>query len=136
MLVDITKDVTAAPCEYEKQVPEEIVRQSDTITEQDMDRAVEMIRKASKPFIFVGGGAVLSNASDELRAFAHKIQAPVADSLMGKGAFDGADELYTGMVGMHGTKTSNFGITEADLDRKSTRLNSSHITRSRMPSSA
>ena len=115
MLVDITKDVTAAPCEYEKQVPEEIVRQSDTITEQDMDRAVEMIRKASKPFIFVGGGAVLSNASDELRAFAHKIQAPVADSLMGKGAFDGADELYTGMVGMHGTKTSNFGITEADL---------------------
>ena len=115
VLVDITKDVTAAPCEYEKQVPEEIVRQSDTITEQDMDRAVEMIRKASKPFIFVGGGAVLSNASDELRAFAHKIQAPVADSLMGKGAFDGADELYTGMVGMHGTKTSNFGITEADL---------------------
>ena len=91
------------------------MRQSDTITEQDMDRAVEMIRKASKPFIFVGGGAVLANASDELRAFAHKIQAPVADSLMGKGAFDGADELYTGMVGMHGTKTSNFGITEADL---------------------
>ena len=115
VLVDITKDVTAAPCEYEKQVPEEIVRQSDTITEQDMDRAVEMIRKASKPFIFVGGGAVLANASDELRAFAHKIQAPVADSLMGKGAFDGADELYTGMVGVHGTKTSNFGITEADL---------------------
>ena len=115
VLVDITKDVTAAPCEYEKQVPEEIVRQSDTITEQDMERAVEMIRKASKPFIFVGGGAVLANASDELRAFAHKIQAPVADSLMGKGAFDGADELYTGMVGMHGTKTSNFGITEADL---------------------
>ena len=115
VLVDITKDVTAALCEYEKQVPEEIVRQSDTITEQDMDRAVEMIRKAAKPFIFVGGGAVLSNASDELRAFAHKIQAPVADSLMGKGAFDGADELYTGMVGMHGTKTSNFGITEADL---------------------
>ena len=115
VLVDITKDVTAAPCEYEKQVPEEIVRQSDTITEQDMDRAVEMIRKASKPFIFVGGGAVLANASDELRAFAHKIQAPVADSLMGKGAFDGADELYTGMVGMHGTKTSNFDITEADL---------------------
>ena len=115
VLVDITKDVTAAPCEYEKQVPEKVVRQSDTITEQDMDRAVEMIRKASKPFIFVGGGAVLANASDELRAFAHKIQAPVADSLMGKGAFDGADELYTGMVGMHGTKTSNFGITEADL---------------------
>lgn len=115
VLVDMTKDVTAALCEYEREEPEEIVRQSDTIREQDMDRAIEMIRKAAKPFIFVGGGAVLSNASDELRAFAHKIQAPVADSLMGKGAFDGCDELYTGMVGMHGTKTSNFGITEADL---------------------
>ena len=115
VLVDITKDVTAAQYEYEKQEPEEIVRQSDTITEADMDRAVEMIRKAQKPFIFVGGGAVIANASDELRAFARKIQAPVADSLMGKGAYDGEDELYTGMVGMHGTKTSNFGITEADL---------------------
>ena len=63
-----------------------------------------MIRNSQKPFIFVGGGAVLSDASEELRALAHKIQAPVADSLMGKGAFDGSDELYTGMVGMHGTK--------------------------------
>ena len=80
-----------------------------------MDRAVEMIRNSRKPFIFVGGGAVIAGASEELKAFAHKIQAPVADSLMGKGAFDGKDELYTGMVGMHGTKTSNFGITECDL---------------------
>ena len=115
VLVDITKDVTAAPCEYEKEEPEEIVRQSDTIREEDMERAIEIIRKSKQPFIFVGGGAVLSNAAEELRAFSHKIQAPVADSLMGKGAFDGCDELYTGMVGMHGTKTSNFGITEADL---------------------
>ena len=115
VLIDITKDVTAAMYDYEYEAPEEIVRQSDTITEEAMDRAVEMIRNARKPFIFVGGGAVIANAADELRAFAHKIQAPVADSLMGKGAFDGTDELYTGMVGMHGTKTSNFGITEADL---------------------
>ena len=115
VLVDITKDVSAAPCEFEKEEPEEIVRQSDTIREEDMERAIEIIRKSKQPFIFVGGGAVLSNAAEELRAFAHKIQAPVADSLMGKGAFDGCDELYTGMVGMHGTKTSNFGITEADL---------------------
>lgn len=115
VLVDITKDVTGALCEYEKEVPAQIVRQSDTISEEDMERAIEMIRKAQKPFIFVGGGAVISDASDELRAFAKKIQAPVADSLMGKGAYDGTDEFYTGMVGMHGTKTSNFGITEADL---------------------
>ena len=115
VLIDITKDVTAASCEYEREEPAEIVCQSDTIREEDMEQAIEMIRKSRKPFIFVGGGAIIANASDELRAFAHKIQAPVADSLMGKGAFDGTDELYTGMVGMHGTKTSNFGITEADL---------------------
>ena len=115
VLVDITKDVTAATTDYEYQEPEKIEPQTDTIREEDMERALEMIRKAQKPFIFVGGGAVISNASEELRVFAHKIQAPVADSLMGKGAFDGADELYTGMVGMHGTKTSNYGITEADL---------------------
>ena len=115
VLVDITKDVTAAVCEYEKEAPMPIVPQSDTIREEVVERAVEMIRKSRKPFIFVGGGAVLSNASEELRAFAEKLQAPVADSLMGKGAFDGAHELYTGMVGMHGTKTSNFGITESDL---------------------
>ena len=115
VLIDITKDVTAAVCEYEPQAPEPIVRQSDSILEEDVEQAISMIRKAQKPFIFVGGGAVISNASEELRAFAKKIQAPVADSLMGKGAYDGTDELYTGMVGMHGTKTSNFGITEADL---------------------
>lgn len=115
VLIDITKDVTAAVCEYEPQAPEPIVRQSDSILEEDVEQAISMIRKAQKPFIFVGGGAVISNASEELRAFAKKIQAPVADSLMGKGAYDGTDELYTGMVGMHGTKISNFGITEADL---------------------
>lgn len=74
-----------------------------------------MIKDSRKPFILVGGGAVLSDAAEEVKAFAHKIQAPVADTLMGKGAFDGTDELYTGMAGMHGTKTSNFGITESDL---------------------
>ncbi len=115
VLVDITKDVTAAMCDYEYQAPEEVKRQTDTITEEDMERAILMIKDSQKPFIFVGGGANLSDAAEEVRAFAHKIQAPVADSLMGKGAFDGTDELYTGMAGMHGTKTSNFGITECDL---------------------
>lgn len=115
VLIDITKDVTANSCEYEYAAPEEIVRQTDTITEEDMEQALALIRKAQKPFVFVGGGAIIADAADEVRAFAHKIQAPVADSLMGKGAFDGNDELYTGMVGMHGTKTSNFGFTECDL---------------------
>lgn len=115
VLIDITKDVTAATCTYTPEIPEPVERKTDTIREEDLERALELIRKASKPFIFVGGGAVSANASEELRTLAHRIQAPVADSLMGKGAFDATDELYTGMVGMHGTKTSNFGITECDL---------------------
>ncbi|WP_432626637.1 biosynthetic-type acetolactate synthase large subunit [Brotaphodocola sp.] len=115
VLIDITKDVTAAEYPYEPKDPEPIVPQTDTIREEDIETALDLIRNAKKPFIFVGGGAVLSNASEELRTLAHRIQAPVADSLMGKGAFDGTDELYTGMVGMHGTKPSNFGITECDL---------------------
>ena len=115
VLIDITKDVTAAEYEYTPQEPAPIERQTDTIREEDIETALELIRKSQKPFIFEGGGAVLSGASEELKVLAHKIQAPVADSLMGKGAFDGTDELYTGMVGMHGTKTSNFGISECDL---------------------
>lgn len=115
VLIDITKDVTAAEYEYTPQEPEPIIRQKDTIRDEDMEVALEMIRNSQKPFILVGGGAVLSNASEELRTLAHRIQAPVADTLMGKGAFDGDDELYTGMVGMHGTKSSNFGISECDL---------------------
>lgn len=115
VLVDITKDVTAAECDYEYKQPDPVKPLSDTITEEDMERALSLIHASQKPFIFVGGGAVSANASEELKAFAHKIQAPVADSLMGKGAFDGTDELYTGMIGMHGTKTSNFGVAECDL---------------------
>lgn len=115
VLIDITKDVTAAELDYEYREPEPIIRQENTITEEAMEEALRLIRSSQKPFIFVGGGAVISDASEELRVFAHKVCAPVADSLMGKGAFDGADPLYTGMVGMHGTKTSNFGITECDL---------------------
>ena len=115
VLVDITKNVTAAEYEYTPAVPAPVKPQTDTIREEDIEIALEMIRNAKKPFIFVGGGAVLANASEELRTLAHRIQAPVADSLMGKGAFDATDEMYTGMVGMHGTKTSNFGITECDL---------------------
>ena len=113
--IDIPKDVTSNKAEYEYKKPEEIRRYTDQIREEDLDEAVKPIAHSKKPFIFVGGGAVLSDASDELRKFVYKIQAPVADSLMGKGAFDGNDKNYTGMIGMHGTKTSNFGVTECDL---------------------
>ena len=115
VLIDVTKDVTAAECDYIKETPKAIERQTDTIKEEDVERAVEMIKASKRPYVFVGGGVIASDASDELARFVKKIDAPVADSLMGKGAFDGTDPHYTGMLGMHGTKTSNFGVSECDL---------------------
>lgn len=115
VLIDVTKDATANECDYIKETPKPIERKTDTIKEEDVEVAVEMIKNAKKPFVFVGGGVIASEASEELRKFVHKIDAPVTDSLMGKGAFDGSDELYTGMLGMHGTKSSNFGVSECDL---------------------
>ena len=115
VLIDIPKDVTANVCEYEKTVinTEKVI--INPVDEAEVDAAVAMMKKAKKPFIFVGGGAVLSGASESLVEFAHKMDAPVTDSLMGKGAFPGTDDLYTGMLGMHGTKPSNFGVSKCDL---------------------
>ncbi len=115
VLVDIPKDVTAAKTKYIATKPEDIKRRTNEITEEDLSRAVELIKHAKKPFIFVGGGAVISEAHDELKEFVELVDAPVADTLMGKGAFDGTDRRYTGMLGMHGTKASNLGVTECDL---------------------
>jgi acetolactate synthase-1/2/3 large subunit len=117
VLVDITKDVTAPTTitEYEKAVIPPIERNVEQITEEDLNMAVKMINKSKKPFVFIGGGAVISDAFDEVKIFVDKVDAPVADTLMGKGAFDGTDPRYTGMVGMHGSKPSNLGITECDL---------------------
>ncbi len=115
VLIDIPKDVTANQCEYEKLVIDTADVAKVEVNMADVDAAVEMIQASEKPFIFVGGGAVLSGASEALKEFAHKIDAPVTDSLMGKGAFPGTDDLYTGMLGMHGTKTSNFGVSKCDL---------------------
>ena len=115
VLVDITKNVTATETEYEPKTPEEIARVSDTICECDLKEAAELINKAKKPMIFVGGGAVISEAAEEVKELVEKLDAPICDSLMGKGAMDGTDEHYTGMLGMHGTKTSNLGVTQCDL---------------------
>ena len=115
VLVDITKDCTANVCEYEYVAPKAIERKTATIKEEDIDKAIELIKAAKKPFIYVGGGVVAADAAAELREFVDKVDAPVCDTLMGKGAFDGTDAKYTGMIGMHGTKTSNFGVSECDL---------------------
>ncbi len=114
VLVDITKDVTAALCEYERQTPVAPTKTAK-YTDADIDAAVAVIKEAKKPFIYLGGGAIASDAVKEVAEFAELIDAPVCDTLMGKGAFDGHSDRYTGMIGMHGTKVSNFGVSECDL---------------------
>ena len=115
VLVDITKDVTANKVEYKRQEPVMPKPKEGTFDDTDIEKAIHMITKAKKPYIFVGGGAVLSGASEQLKTFVERVDAPVCDTLMGKGAFDGTSECYTGMLGMHGTKTSNLGVSECDL---------------------
>ena len=115
VLIDITKNATADLAEYTPVVPEPVEPSKGYIREADLEQAIRMIQKSKKPFIFVGGGAVISNASEELKEFVEKVQAPVTDSLMGKSAFDGTHELYCGMLGMHGTKAANFGVSQCDL---------------------
>lgn len=115
VLVDITKDVTAAKFDFESIVPEVIEPRKYTYGAQELDQAIKMIEASEKPFIFVGGGAIASDAASELKEFAEKIDAPVTDSLMGKGAYDNTRPRYTGMLGMHGTKASNFGVSQCDL---------------------
>ena len=118
VLVDITKDVTANLCEYDPGAADSLAKdasQDKQYSGQDIEKVLELMQKAKKPYIYVGGGAVISEAAKEVTEFAKKLDAPVCDTLMGKGAFDGHDALYTGMIGMHGTKTSNLGVSECDL---------------------
>lgn len=115
VLVDITKDVTANTAEYTPEKPYPAERSIDNIRKADLEEAARLINEAEKPFVFVGGGAVISDAASELKEFVDKVNAPVGDSLMGKGAFDGTDDRYCGMLGMHGTKASNLGVTQCDL---------------------
>ncbi len=114
VLVDITKDVTANTCEYTAKTPEAI-EVPNTYTDADLEKAAELIKNAKRPYFYVGGGIIHANAAEELRALVKKVDAPVCDTLMCKGGFDGRDPLYTGMIGMHGTKTSNLCVQECDL---------------------
>lgn len=115
VLVGITKDVTAAEAEYTYEEPAVIERKTDTIREEDINKVIEMIKVSRRPYIMAGGGVIISGASEELKEFAEKVDAPVCDTLMGKGAYDGTSERYTGMIGMHGTKVSNLGVSRSDL---------------------
>ena len=115
VLIDVTKDVTANMVEYKK---EEIIfptPSAEKINNEDIELALKLINKSKKPYIFVGGGAIISGADKELKKFVELVDAPVCDTLMGKGAYDGTSQNYTGMLGMHGTKASNLGVSECDL---------------------
>ena len=117
VLVDVTKDVTDPKniIEFTPVKPEEPAPVTETIKDEDIERAVKLINESEKPYVYVGGGAIISGADKELAKLIELIDAPVCDSLMGKGAFNGEDDHYTGMIGMHGTKTSNYGVSECDL---------------------
>lgn len=114
VIVDITKDVTAALCEYTSVEPEKITYKNQYAI-KDIETAAKLMNQAKKPFLYVGGGAISSGASEEIARLAEILDAPVCDSLLGKGAFDGNSYRYTNMIGMHGTKASNLGATECDL---------------------
>ncbi|MCR5487675.1 MAG: biosynthetic-type acetolactate synthase large subunit [Lachnospiraceae bacterium] len=115
VIVDITKDVTAASFEFKPAKAERKKAQEKTYSKVDLKKAAELINHAKKPFLYVGGGAVISEASKEVRELIRKLDAPACDTLMGKGVVDPADDHYTGMIGMHGTKASNKGVSECDL---------------------
>lgn len=115
VLIDIPKDITAKLCEYESKTPIELKKEYKFVTDKALANFADFINKAERPLIFAGGGVISSGATEILKELALKINAPVTSSLMAMGAFPGDHELYTGMIGMHGTKASNLLATKADL---------------------
>lgn len=115
VLVDITKDATAMEAEYEKIIPEKIDNYKLEATAADIQKACEMLKEAKRPLIYAGGGIIASGASEELKKFRELIDAPIALSLMGIGGFPATEPAFTGMIGMHGTKTSSLAVRDTDL---------------------
>lgn len=115
VLVDICKDVTAAVTDYEYRKPKPSADIGSEVDENEISAAADIINKSKKPVILSGGGVSIAGASDELLALAQKAKIPVSTTLMGLGSFPGTHELFTGLMGMHGTKTSNMAVSEADL---------------------
>jgi len=115
VLIDICKDVTAAVAEYKRESPREIITPPLEYTEEEIAKAAEIINRAKRPVIFSGGGVCIAGASEEVRELAERAKIPVSTTLMGLGSFPGDHELYMGLVGMHGTKTSNLAVLESDL---------------------
>lgn len=116
VLIDIPKDITAAKTQYKKcETPPPYCKTIPYMNEEQLSKATDIINKSKRPIIVAGGGVISSNACSELFNFANLLACPVATTFMGTGAFPCDNNLYTGMVGMHGTKASNIGITKSDL---------------------
>ena len=114
VLVDIPKDITGQTCEFERSAPLPPLPHDFPVAER-FEKALEMISRAQRPFLYAGGGVISSEAAPELDAFAEKLDAPVACSLMCQGGFDQANRRYMGMLGMHGTNTAALAIKNCDL---------------------
>ena len=114
VLIDIPKDVTANKAEYHKYVPLEVKREYK-VDEKSLSEVIQLINESEKPFIYAGGGVKASKACKELKEFAEKINAPVATTLMAMDSLSHEYPLFTGMIGMHGTKASNLAATKCDL---------------------
>ena len=115
VLIDITKDATAQMCEYAYETQNITVERKVEGSDEDFKTAAELINNAERPLIYAGGGVISANASEELKAFRAKIDSPVTLSVMGLGAFPASDPNFTGMIGMHGTKTTSLAVGECDL---------------------
>ena len=114
VLVDIPKNITAAKCEYypaPKQQPDEAPLPKN----ECLERAIKLLEECKKPLIYLGGGAISADCSNEIREFAEKLDCPVVSSLMGLGAFNHDHELYVGLIGMHGRFESNKAAAQCDV---------------------
>ena len=127
VLIDIPKDVTASSCDYvpadaspdaqfsKRKASLHRIMKVCNVSDEKINKLASLINVSERPLIYAGGGVVISDACEELKALAEKAQIPVSMSLMGKSAFPNTHALSTGMIGMHGTKASNTAVDKCDL---------------------
>jgi acetolactate synthase I/II/III large subunit len=117
VVIDIPKDVTAELAEFDYSVPMSLpgFKPGMRADQERVQQAVEKMRNASRPVLYVGGGVIHANGADELLQLAERLHLPVTPTLMGLGCFPSGHPLCMGMLGMHGTYWANMAISESDL---------------------
>ena len=114
VLVDIPRDISVGLCEYTYKPPAPITREAARLSPRALEETVQILSECKRPFIYAGGGVIAADASAELIEFSRLVAAPVCLSAMGIGGFPHSHEMFTGMIGMHGSATSNTMATECD----------------------